>query len=198
MDLYRVFGPLFLPSELSSVRENINFQFDVFICAFMQGLLSVAFFSTQWLSVGPSSSSLSGSWFLWWCSSATSASSCVDRALQALRLPLLQTPTRSPSSSSSVSSQQRSSLWNCPFAVAKFTDNRGGLRNDELNDRGEDEKILGERWQELCRLLRGQVTLKKNILKNRRKKIKTSYVDPWSYVASLVARWLHYLKTLNN
>ena len=40
--------------------------------------------------------------------------------------------------------------------------------------------------------------LKKIILKNRRKKIKTSYVDPWSYVASLVARWLHYLKTLNN
>ena len=43
-------------------------------------------------------------------------------------------------------------------AVAKFTDNRGGLRYNELNDRSENEKILRERRQELCRLICRQVT----------------------------------------
>ena len=77
----------------------------------VQVLLLVAFSLMQWLSDGPSSSSSLPSWSLWWCWSATSASSCVGQAPQALLHQSLQTQTRSTKYFSHKSSSHKDHHW---------------------------------------------------------------------------------------
>ena len=70
------------------------FRFEVVLHLCAQVLPLAAFSLMLWLSAGPSSSLSLRSWSLCRCWSATSASSCADRAHQVHHLLLLRTQTR--------------------------------------------------------------------------------------------------------